>query len=903
MPHFEEARDRWERIDALFAAVLERPPNERVAFLAAATGEDVALLRDVQSLLESLDTAERRIGESADALAAISGALGPLEEPFLLAGTRIGAYAIVQEIGRGGMGEVYLAERADTDFTRRVAIKLVRSDVPARTGSIVARFQAERRILAGLEHPHIARLYDSGVTPDGRPYLVMEHVAGVRIDKYADLHNLGVAQRLALFDMVCDAVAFAHQRLVIHRDLKPGNILVSEEGRVTLLDFGIARLLGGDEDGDTPTRAGGRLLTPEYSSPEQVRGDPPNAGMDVYALGVVLHELLAGARPSWQRLVATGSETAHVEGAMTAPSTTAPVALRRALRGDLDTILLTALAPDPTRRYSSVQALRDDIRRYGEGRPLVARPASLGYRAVKFVRRNPLGVAAAALVAILAIGFVTSTLIQSRRIAEERDRANSERDRAQQTAQLLTNMFKTGDPFAPGRPDTMRVAQFLDQGLERVNAELARQPLARAQLLTSLGDVYRWRGEHQRAATILDTAIALYRGSPAPPALELGEALTQLGNVRRLNGNFGAAESLHREALELRERAIWRAERSAQPLDERPIAASLANLGAIFIEQGKLDSAGPLIDSALVIQRRRSPIDTASVAEILNYKATVFFRRGDEKSALATIQEGHALNRARLGADHPRVALELGNVAILLGRQGRLAEAESALVEATRVLESRLAADHPQTVRAKANLAGMKGTLGKLAEADSLFRIVIDIDRRSTNELRVHLPVALDMHGDVLKKLGRAPEAQSAYREALALNVSLNGERHPSVAFAEIKLASALCESPRELGRVALAGYERGRRVMDAALPPGHPNRFGARGQHGDCLSRTGAVAAGEAELRASFDDAVKALGAAHTVTQAVGNLLVAHYTRVGRSASRDSVQATLTSAAAAVRR
>ncbi|MEW5918118.1 MAG: serine/threonine-protein kinase, partial [Gemmatimonadota bacterium] len=886
------AANRWERIDALFAAALERPPNEREAFLSQATGGDSELAREVQSLLDSLDTAERRIGESADGLGAISGALGPLAEPFLLPGTRIGAYAIVQEIGRGGMGEVYLAERADRDFDRRVAIKLVRTDAAARAGSVVQRFHAERRILAGLEHPNIARLYDSGVTPDGRPYLVMEHVAGERIDRYAVRRNLSLRDRLTLFERVCDAVTFAHQRLVIHRDIKPGNILVTDDGRVTLLDFGIARLLGGDDDGEAATRPGVRVLTPEYASPEQVRGDPPNATMDVYALGVVLHELLTGARPAWQRLVATGAETAQVEAAMSAPSAAASAPDRRSVRGDLDTIVLSALAPNPSRRYASVHMLRDDLRRYRAGEPILARPASIGYRAAKFVRRNPVAVTAGALVATLAIGFVASTLIQSRRVGAERDRANSERDRAQQTAQLLINMFKTGDPFAPGRPDTMRVAQFLEQGVERVNAELGQQPLARAQLLTALGDVYRWRGDHQRATGILDTAIALYRAAPAPPQLELAEALTQLGNVRRLNGNFVAAESLHREALQLRERAIWSGAQG-QTIDERPIAASLANIGAIFIEQGKLDEAAPLIDSALTLQRRRSPIDTASVAEILNYKATVFFRRGDEQKALATILEGHALNRARLGADHPRVALELGNVAVLLGRQGRVAEAESALVEAARVLESRLAAEHPQTVRAKANLAGLKGSLGKLTEADSLFRVVIDIDRRATNELRVHLPIALDMHADVLKKLGRSREAQASYREALALNRALNGEQHPSVAFAEIKLANALCEAPTVAEReAALAGYQRGRRVLDGALPGGHPNRLGARGQHGDCLSRTGNAAAGEAEMRPSFEEAVKTLGAAHTITQAIGTSLRAHYERTGRTAARDSIQA-----------
>lgn len=864
---------RWQQVDALFARALERPAPERRAFLEEATGGDTELLGQVVALLDSLDPAEQEIGEAAALLLPpdAAEATGADQPASLAVGTRLGAYQVVREIGRGGMGTVYLAERADRAFDRQVAIKLLQD--AGRGTAWRRRFAAEQRILAGLEHPNIARLYDAGLEDD-QPFLVMEYVAGTRIDRHASEQGLGLRQRVGLLIAVCDAVSYAHQRLVVHRDLKPGNVLVTPAGEVKLLDFGIAQLVGPSEEGDA-TRSARRMLTPEYAAPEQVRGEPVTGGADVYSLGVMLHELLTGERPPWQRLVVREAPTADVEAAMVPPSRNG----RRDLRGDLDTIVLTALAPDPARRYGSVQSLRDDLRAYLDGLAIAARPATPAYRARKFVRRNRALVAIGGLALLLGLGYTATVVVQSRRLEAERDRAQAERRRAEQVSNLLVGLFKTGDPFAPGRRDTMRVIQFLEQGVARVDAELAGEPLARARLLTALGGVFRWRGETDRAAQVLAAAIDLYRDQPDRSPDDLAEALTELGNVRRLVGQVAAAESLHREALAARSEAFARA-RTARRADADPrlLAASLANLGAVLIEQNRLDAAAPLIDSALALQRRRPVLDSAAVAEILNYRAAVAFRRGDERTALAVVQESYELNRARLGPDHPRVALELANIAVLQGRAGQWAAAEAALTEVHRTYTTRLAPDHPQRVRNVANLAAVKGNLGKLGEADSLLRWVIDIDRQGGAEHQAHLPTALDMHADLLHRAGRAGEAVPLLREAIALQRAQFPAGHPGLASTEVKLAAARCALPTEADRRgALADLERARQALDAALPPEHPDRIAARGRHGDCLWRSGRTAEGQAHLEASREEAGRRLGPEHPLTRAVERWLEEH--------------------------
>jgi serine/threonine protein kinase len=437
--------DRWRRVEALFAAVADLEPGERRERLAAARAGDPDLVREVERLLAHDGDAGASIAAAvagaAEHLAGdagrLAGAAGPLAgDPRTLhdasaaplPGGRIGPYRIERELGHGGMGTVCLAARDDDAYRKRVAIKLMRASVPA---ALRQRFLAERRILAALDHPNIARLLDAGTTESGEPYVVMEYVDGRPIDVHCDQGRLPTRDRLELFRKVCAAVQFAHRNLVVHRDLKPGNVLVTADGEAKLLDFGIAKLLDPAAPGAGPeTGTTFRMMTPEYASPEQIRGEPVTTASDIYSLGVLLYELMAGRRPYRLKTPQSGElERAILEQEAERPSaavlrpagpageaataeaigrarSTSPSRLRRRLAGDLDNIVLMALSKEASRRYASVAQLAEDVGRHLDGLPVLARPATLTYRTRKFLRRHRAGVAAAAAVVVLMTGLV-----------------------------------------------------------------------------------------------------------------------------------------------------------------------------------------------------------------------------------------------------------------------------------------------------------------------------------------------------------------------------------------------------------------------------------------------------------------------------------------------------------------
>jgi tRNA A-37 threonylcarbamoyl transferase component Bud32 len=444
--------EQWTRLKDLFRVAIECDPAKRAAYLDEACADDTALRAEIESLLASHDHAENFIESPAFADAVKALTESPAET---VAGRRVGSYRLIREIGRGGMGTVYLAERADEQYEKLVAIKVVRRGMDSE--EILRRFYNERQILASLDHPNIARLIDGGTTEDGLPFLVMEYVEGVPVMDYCDQRRLTINERLRLFRTVCAAVQHAHQNLVVHRDLKPSNVLVTPDGTPKLLDFGIAKVLSPELSTLTTeqTRTDLRILTPDYASPEQARGERLTTTSDVYSLGVVLYELLTGYRPyrslnapphELARLICeqdpakpsttitnvevvphvgdAGAQAASTSESVSLARDTQPDKLRRQLSGDLDNIILMALRKEPSRRYATVGQFSDDIGRHLDGLPVAARKDTFKYRAAKFVRRNRLGVAAACVVALSLLGGMLTTVWQAR--AARREKANAE---------------------------------------------------------------------------------------------------------------------------------------------------------------------------------------------------------------------------------------------------------------------------------------------------------------------------------------------------------------------------------------------------------------------------------------------------------------------------------------------
>jgi serine/threonine protein kinase/tetratricopeptide (TPR) repeat protein len=759
---------------------------------------------------------------------------------------RIGAYRILRELGHGGMGTVYLAARADDQYQKRVAIKTIRG---LDSEEVLRHFRRERQILAALDHPNIARLFDGGSTDDGLPYFVMEFVEGQPIDEFCDERALSVHQRLALFRGVCAAVQYAHSNLVVHRDIKPKNILVDAQDVPKLLDFGIAKLLNPEISGEAAT---GTVLamTPEYASPEQMRGQPITTATDVYSLGVVLYQLLTGHRPYGREArnslelfkavceeeperpstaVGRKEERTLPDGAVrtTTPESASrtregtPEKLRRRLRGDLDNIVLTALRKEPHLRYRSVEAFSEDIRRYLEGRPVTAHKATVWYRTGKFVRRNALAVGAAAAIFLLALGFAVVTTVQARRIARERDRANRQAATAQRVSEFLVNLFNVSDP-GESRGNTVTARELLDKAVRDIETGLKEEPAVKGTLLYTMGQVYEALGLSKQALELTENAVAELRSVTPPDEAAVARALLQQAVVTFHLGQYDKAEPLYRQALTILEKRLG-------PEDPE-VARALDDLGVFYQDEAKYDEAEPLHRRALAILEKTAGPRSRGAATVLTNLANLSSLRGryDEAETLERraldIQESvlgpdHpetisglnnlattefylekydaaeqlfrrvlALEEKTEGPDHPDVAIALNNVANVAQVRGDFRTAEASFRRAAAIYEKAGVADHPNALAAVSNMATVYRDTGRYAEAEALQRRALEADRKTLGP--DHPNVAFDLHrlANILSESGRPAEAEPLQRRAVELIDKALGPEHPTFAIALLVL-------------------------------------------------------------------------------------------------------------------
>lgn len=829
----------WARVEALFFEALNRAPDAPRTWLRSQQQVDAGLRSKVDALLaaheEAGDLFESAIGVAAHDSFASAGAS--------VLSQRIGAYTLIRELGHGGMGSVYLAERADEQFSHQVAIKLVQQQLPSPY--LIERFKAERQILARLAHPNIARLLDGGATAQGSPYIVMEYIEGTPVDRYCDDQQLSLRGRLALFRKVCDAVHYAHQRLVVHRDLKPANILITVDGEPKLLDFGIAKLLQEDMAG-TPelTLTGASLLTPAYASPEQIRGDPVTVASDVYALGVLLYRLLSGQAPyaldscrpaEVEQLICRTQPPRPSQQVIDGPVTGSPGTerwaaqrLRRSLQGELDNIVLMALRKEPERRYGSVQALAEDLDNYVAGRPVAAQPDTFAYRCGKFVRRNRLAVAATATVVLLSAGFAVISAVQAQRIAAQRDAAQlarsaavQEQRRAEVVSRFLVELFTSNDPEqAQGRDITVR--ELLDAGASRVRRELADQPALAARLLDTMGGVYLSLGLGEQAEPLLRDANALLDTSnaPATPALaanvlHLGElayardelekaralferagelhlavhgdpsektarALDQLGNVLRSGGDYRAAEVHYRRALHMRQTAPDRSPGSA--------AHSQHNLAATLNALGQYDEAEVLAREAIASHETTyGPVDSRT----LNTKlvlANIIENRGDGTQAVSLMREVLAGQRQIFGAQHPVVHNSLNSLGTALLEAGDVEAGERVLREALAVGEALYGENNRAAAFMLNNLAWGIENAGRVEEAEELYRRSLAVRMEIFGAQSGRVASAYSNLAGNLVRQERLDEAAAFARRAMAIALDLHGDDSEDVANIRMKL-------------------------------------------------------------------------------------------------------------------
>ena len=800
---------RWERMQAVFHEAVALPPADRRGFVTAAAGDDHELAAEVIAAL----------AEDERSMSLLDGGVGRLAAPILdgarTAIEQIGPYRLVRILGEGGMGTVFLAERVD--LGTKAAIKIIRDAwlSPSRR----RRFAAEQRTLASLNHPGIARLFDAGVAEDVTPWIVMEYVDGLPITEYCQAHRIPRAGRLRLFRAVCDAVQYAHRHLIIHRDLKPSNILVTTDGAVKLLDFGIAKQLA-DAGADTDvTRTGGRAMTPAYAAPEQLRGEPVGVHTDVYSLGVVLYELLTGRRPFDVSARTPADSIAAIldKGAARPSGARTPT--------DLDVLVLTALQPDPARRYASVEALTRDLEHLLHGEPLDARADSVAYRVGKFTRRHWRPVTAAAATVAVVIALVAFYTL---RLADARDAALLQATRAERIQRLMLALFTGGDTTAAPAED-LRVITLLDRGVQEADA-LRDEPAVRAEMHATLGTIYRELGEFAKAETLLNTALDERQrlfGSSSP---EAADALLRLAMLRGDQAQFDAAERLARQGLGVLERQ--------QPADGAATANAYDTLGAVLTERGRYADAIQAIEHAIRLRaslgtetsdyatslrqlvnanfyaghydvadvtglrtlemtRKVSGPRHAHVADDLINLGAIQFERGKYVEAEAYYRDALVITEGWFGQDHYHTASNLTMLGRALVYQKRFDEAATLLQRALGIQEHVFGPSHPRVASVVNDLGNIAINRGRLDDAEAAFTRMGDIYRQVHGGTHYLVATANSNLGGVFAAKKDYARAEALYRGAIQMYAETQGEDHLNTGIARLKLGRTLLRQRR----------------------------------------------------------------------------------------------------------
>ncbi len=759
-------QERWIAVQEIFSRAIELPAalgkdQRSVAVLEMCDGDE-SLFNQVTAMLAEDSREHHLLDSDLDQAARTVLEFGALPS---MVQQQIGPYRLLRLLGEGGMGVVYLAER--TDIGGQVAIKLLRDAwfSPMRR----QRFHFEQLTLAQLNHPSIARIYDSNTLQDGTPWFVMEYAEGLSLTEYWKTRGGTIRDCLRLFRHICEAVQYAHAHAIIHRDLKPSNILVNTKGEVKLLDFGIAKQLNCGDTENHPTVTGLRLMTLAYAAPEQLAGSAVGMHTDVYALGVLLYELLAGELPA-------AGDIEKPSAIVFRQKSQIRTQLTRAEWADLDVLIMKALQAKISRRYGTVDALLRDIVALMEGRPLEARPAEWSYTFGKFMHRNRRTL----LTATAMLVFIAATIVfYTLRLGRARDAAVREAARTLRIQQFTESLFDGGDASAGPAMD-LRVVELLDRGRQEA-AGLAGDPEMQADLQETLGGIYQKLGKPDTAEPLLLSALAERKQLLGENHRKVAESLVVLGLLRKDQGKLDDAENLERQGLE-----IVRHAPSASDLD---VARSLVALGSVLEVRGKYVEAKQLLEEALRL-RPQNQRDTAEMAENLTELADAHFYQGQYELSASLNQQALAINRHLFGDEHPSVADGLNNLGAIEFDRGNYAASEADYRQALRITERWYGADHPETA---ANLTALAQTLTsekRFDEAQRFFEQALAIQKHGSGPVRSTAATTLNELGVLNFQEDHYDAAKSYFTQAIEAWKKLYGEQHPYIATAMSNLGS-----------------------------------------------------------------------------------------------------------------
>ncbi len=795
----------WKQLSRIFDMVLTLPPEGRTDYIKRVCGDDKELEKKIREMLGQLEESDRffeeRLGKNEKLIQELDALIAEQNDTDdYFEGKKIGRWDIQELIGHGGMGRVYKVQRVDESGIKQTgALKVIHKSL--LTPSHMERFRLEQHILSGLQHPNISGFVDSGITADRVPYMVMEYVAGENILEYCNNRKLPVEDRLKLFITVCKAIQYAHNSLIIHRDLKPDNILVTQEGRIKILDFGIAKLMDPNlyENSAIETQPGMRMLSLEYASPEQIAGKMVTTSTDLYSLGILLSKLLTGLHPfdlnklSYKEveklllevdppLVSKrfqGLSKSELRKQLAEERDTSVSELTGTLKGDLDAIIYKSLHNDPERRYGSVEALITDLERHQNSLPVSARPDTFGYRSRKFVRRNRWAIAAAAMIFIVLTGGIAATMWQAKQ-AEQNARE------AEQVSAFLAQIFDGSDPNR-ANDGSMTARELLDQGFERALNELEDEPLLQAQILSMIGNIYSNLGLYEPSYQAISRSVELFQ-QERERSPRLASAMLRLANLEYRLDNFEAAADAARQALDLSIRYNGA---------DHPETASVMNTLAMSLEElGQKEEAYQFY-RRIIDLRRGQPEQGSNLAINLNNLAISLQNDGQYEEADALFSEAVELIDDVLGSEHPFMAYILNGYSGLHQDRGDYHLAEENLRQALAIAQAIFPETHPFIGVVQFNLAELFRIMEVYPDAVEFYRLSLEQRRHALPENHPDIANTLYSMGGVLIEKEMPENAEKYLREAVDLRKDIYDQSDIRIALAKARLGRALIQLSR----------------------------------------------------------------------------------------------------------
>lgn len=768
-----------EKLAEIFEEALKLKEPERTEFLKKACENSSELFDEISSLLEADSNLPSILsGKAADKLY--------LQHDKNYEGKIIGNYKIIKQIAEGGMGSVFLAERADGQFEQEVALKVIKPGM--NSNEIIKRFQFERQILARLQHPNIARLLDGGLTEDSLPYFTMEYVEGKPIDVYCEKNNLTINERLILFIKICEVIHFAHKNLVIHRDLKPSNIIIKKDGTVKLLDFGIAKVLTQDSDAESAlTRTGLHVMTPEYASPEQIKGEPVTTSTDIYLLGLILYQILTREKAytiktqsplELEKIICYTDPlkpSSKVKLLREKNENKINEKLVKTLSGDLDNICLMALRKEPERRYSSVENFQQDIINYLNEKPVSARQNTINYRTKKFISRHKIAVLSTALIFLIISSLIAYYTF---RLKQERDRAQTQAQKAEEVSNFLKGVFKVSDPYE-ARGNSITARELLDKGAQKINQEFSDHPDIKATMLGLIGEVYINLGLFDKSESLLKENLEIRQRFNNNTMLE-AKSLRKLGELYTYKGEYSKAELLLTKALSFYKNNSIK--------EDNNYAWILGDLAWVYKSKGNYNKSNSFYKKSIEVLKIDKVKNSDDLLTMMNNFALALHEEGKyEEAEKIFIETLNAQKKLYGDKPHPEVATTTYNLAELLRDRGKYNKAEEMFKTSFNMDIKLSGPENPNVAYSLQGLASIFRIKGKFNEAKKLYLQVLNMRKKLLGN-HPDVAYAVSNLGLLYYSQEKYDSAQAFYKEALLLHKELNGINHPSVAICLNKL-------------------------------------------------------------------------------------------------------------------